>query len=160
MHTPEQRTVLIEDIRSLPDALAAVVSGWSDAQLDFRPAQSEWCARQIVHHVADSHMHSFIRMKLALSEDNPTIKPYDQEVWAEMVDTTQPPIDDSINLLRGLHARWVVLWESLSEADYRRTYYHPETQAQTSLDDHLAIYSKHCRDHIEQITRIARAQGW
>ncbi|MCC6616213.1 MAG: putative metal-dependent hydrolase [Anaerolineae bacterium] len=160
MHTPEQRTAMIEDIRALPAALAAAVDGWNDAQLDLRPADGEWCARQIVHHVADSHMNSFIRMKLALSEANPTIKPYDQEVWAEMVDTTQPPIDYSLSLLRGLHARWVVLWESLSEDDYRRTYYHPENDAITSLDEHLAIYSRHSRDHVEQIARIARAQGW
>ncbi|MBE0688702.1 MAG: putative metal-dependent hydrolase [Anaerolineae bacterium] len=160
MHTPEQRTALIADIRALPEALAAAVEDWSDAQLDFRPSKDEWSARQIVHHVADSHMNSFMRMKLALSEDTPTIKPYDQEVWAEMVDTTGPPIVNSLDLLRGLHARWVALWESLSEEDYLRTYYHPENDAYTSLDEHLAIYSKHSRDHVEQIARIAREQGW
>ncbi|MCL4247317.1 MAG: putative metal-dependent hydrolase [Anaerolineae bacterium] len=160
MHTPEQRTALIANIRALPEQLAAAIEGWSDSQLDFRPASDEWCARQIVHHVADSHMNSFIRMKLALTEDTPTIRPYDQVAWAEMVDTTQPPVEYSLNLLRGLHRRWVALWESLSEADYQRRYFHPENKAYTTLDEHLATYSQHGLDHIEQIARIARAQGW
>lgn len=160
MHTPEQRAALIANIRALPDLLAAAVSSWNDAQLDYRPAPEEWSARQIIHHVADSHMNAFIRMKLALAEDTPTIKPYDQEVWAEMVDTLESPIEDSLLILDGLHARWVLLWESLSDPQFAHVYYHPESQRQVTLDEHLAYYSEHGLSHIQQIDRIAQEQGW
>ena len=155
MHTAEQRAELIENIRQLPDQLAAAVAGWSDAQLDSRPDPREWSARQIVHHVADSHMNAFIRTKLALAEDKPTIRPYDQEVWAEMIDTRQPPIEESLLIMRGLHARWVRLWESLSDDDFRRTYFHPEMNEYVTLDEQLATYSQHGLDHIDQIRRTA-----
>jgi hypothetical protein len=160
MSTPAERAAHIAHIRALPDQLAALVAGWSEEQLDYRPAPGEWCARQIIHHVADSHMNAFIRMKLTLAEETPIIKPYDQEVWAEMVDTTAAPIEDSLMLIEGLHARWALLWESLSEADYARTFFHPEHQSHNTLDSHLATYSKHGREHIDQIERIAQAQGW
>lgn len=160
MYSADERTAMIARIRALPDDLAAVVTGWSDAQLDYRPAPKEWCARQIVHHVADSHMNAFIRMKLALTQEQPTIVPYDQEVWAEMVDTASLSIDLSLHIVRGLHVRWVALWESLREDDYQRAYFHPESRKLVTMDDHLQTYSWHGHNHIEQIERIAQAQGW
>jgi hypothetical protein len=156
MSSPQERAAHIDNLRRLPDQLAAAVAGWTDAQLDARPDPREWSARQIVHHVADSHMNAFIRTKLALAEDKPTIRPYDQEVWAELIDTTQPPIEESLLILRGLHARWVRLWESLSESDFRRTYFHPEANSDVTLDEQLATYSQHGLDHIDQIRRIPR----
>jgi hypothetical protein len=160
MHTPDQRAALIASIRALPDQLAETVATWSDEQLDYRPAPGEWCARQVVHHVADSHMNAYIRTKLALSEDTPTVKPYDQEAWAEMIDTTVVPIEESLMLIEALHARWAALWEGMSEAQYGRAYYHPGSGKTIALDDQLAEYSQHGLDHIEQIARIAREQGW
>lgn len=160
MHTPDERAALIANIRALPEQLAETVATWSDEQLDYRPAPREWCARQVVHHVADSHMNAYIRTKLALTEDKPTIKPYDQEAWAEMTDTTIVPIEESLMLIESLHARWAAIWEGMSEADYARAYYHPGSGKTVTLDDQLADYSQHGLDHIEQIARIARAQGW
>lgn len=155
MNYPQQRAVFIDNIRRLPDQLAAAVAGWTDAQLDARPDPREWSARQIIHHVADSHMNAFIRTKLALAEDKPTIRPYDQEVWAELIDTTQPPIEESLQILRGLHARWVRLWQSLSDEELQRAYFHPGMNAYVTLDEQLATYSQHGLDHIEQISRLA-----
>ena len=160
MTTPDERAARIAAIRALPGQLEAAVANWSDEQLDYRPAPGEWCARQIIHHVADSHMNAFIRMKLALAEDTPTIKPYDQEVWAEMVDGNQGNVEDSLLILRGLHARWARLWDSLGEADYARAYFHPEHGSHTALDQHLVYYSDHGKVHIEQIAAIARSRGW
>jgi hypothetical protein len=160
MHTPDERAAMIANIRALHDQLAAVVAGWSDNQLDYRPAPSEWCARQVIHHVADSHMNAFIRMKLALTQHNPTITPYDQDLWAELVDSVTLPVELSLGIVRGLHERWVVLWESLSDDDYQRPYLHPESGKLVSMDEHLATYSRHGLAHVEQIARIGREQGW
>jgi hypothetical protein len=160
MHTPEQRATLIANFRALPDQLAEIVAGWSEEQLDHQSAPREWCARQVIHHVADSHMNAYIRTKLALSEEMPTIKPYDQEAWAEMNDTQIVPIEESLMLIEALHARWVALWESMTDAQYARAYYHPASGKTVTLDEQLADYSEHGLNHVEQIARIAREQGW
>jgi hypothetical protein len=160
MHTPDERAAFIANIRALPDALADTVAAWSDAQLDYRPAPGEWCARQVVHHVADSHMNAYIRTKLALSEETPTNKPYDQDAWAEMIDTQVIPIEESLLIIEALHARWAAIWEHMTDVQYARAYYHPGSGKTVMLDDQLAEYSDHGLNHIEQIARIAREQGW
>jgi hypothetical protein len=160
MHTPAERLPLIESLRRLPEQLAASVTGWADAQLDTRPAPAEWCARQIVHHVADSHMNGFTRVKVALTEDKPTIKPYDQVGLAELPDSTQLPLEVSLMILRGIHARWVYLLEHLTEAQFQRSFYHPGSQEWMTIDEHLALYSRHGQEHLEQIARIPQQVSW
>ena len=159
MTTPEQRAADIAPIAALPEALAAAVAGLSDAQLD-RPADDDpWTVRQVVHHVADSHMNAFIRMKLMLTEQHPTLKPYDQDAWALLADTRSTPVDATLVLLRGLHARWVTLLESLREEDWGRSAHHPESGTVT-IDGMLRTYAQHGKDHVAQIRHIQqRAAG-
>jgi hypothetical protein len=118
MATSEQRRERIARIAALPEALAAVVNGLGDAELDARAAADPWTVRQVTHHIADSHVNAYIRMKLMLTEAHPTIKPYDQEAWAGLADSALP-VDATLSLLRGLHARWIELFEALDESDWR-----------------------------------------
>ena len=153
MPTPEQRRRLIASIAGLPDALAAAVATLDDSALDAHSADDAWTARQVTHHVADSHMNAFIRMKLMLTEAHPTLRPYDQDAWTELPDTAAMPVDASLALLRGLHARWVRLLESLDEQDWSRSGYHPEN-GEVTIDSMLETYAHHGEDHIAQIERI------
>lgn len=159
MTTKEQRARDIARIAALPEALAAAVAGLSDAQLDQPADDDPWTVRQVVHHVADSHMNAFIRMKLMLTEQHPTLKPYDQDAWALLADTRSTPVDATLALLRGLHARWVGLLESLREADWARSAHHPENGTVT-IDGMLRTYAQHGEDHVAQIRHIQqRAAG-
>jgi len=158
MPASAERQAMIKTIQELPATLETTINGLSDAQLD-APYEDEWTIRQVVHHLADSHMNSFIRLKLILTEDQPQLKPYDQEAWATLTDTAGMPLEASVSILRGLHQRWVALFESLSEEDWQRTGYHPEI-GDLSADDLLQIYDRHCREHIEQIKRLLAAKGW
>lgn len=159
MLTPEQRTAKIAAIRDLPSLLSAAVAELDDAQLDTRSAVDAWTIRQLVHHVADSHLNSFLRVKLLLTEEQPTVKAYDQDAWAELPDTTGAPVELSLALLRALHARWALLFERVPEASWSRTALHPENGV-ISLDDILTSYARHGADHIAQIRRIRAAEGW
>ncbi len=158
MFTPEERSARIEKIRSFPAQLEALVEYLNEDDLLGRPLEGEWSVQQIVHHLADSHMNAYIRTKLILSEDKPTLKPYNQEVWAEMIDTATINIDESLLILRGLHRRWVRLFESLEEDQWGRQGVHPEN-GDMSLDDILKTYSDHGDNHIQQISRTLAAQG-
>jgi hypothetical protein len=158
MFTPEERQTRIEKIRSFPAQLEALVEYLDDDDLLGKPLDGEWSVQQIVHHLADSHMNAYIRTKLILAEDKPTLKPYDQEIWAEMIDTATTNIDESLFILRGLHRRWVRIFESLEDADWARQGVHPETGVMT-LEDILKTYSDHGDNHIEQINRTLAAQG-
>lgn len=142
----------IARIELFPDELEAAVTGLSEAQLSFQPAPREWSVRQIVHHLADSHANAFIRMKLALTEDNPTIRPYDQEAFAELPDTLGAPIGLSLVFLRALHARWGYLMQSLDASAWERTFQHPEYGPFT-LVRLLDTYVEHCDIHLDQIAR-------
>jgi hypothetical protein len=142
----------IARLERFPDELEAVVSGLTEAQLSFRPAPREWSVRQIVHHLADSHANAFIRLKLALTEDNPTIRPYDQEAFAELPDTLDAPISLSLPFIRALHARWAYLFHRLDEAAWARTFQHPEYGPFT-LARLLDTYVEHCDIHLDQIAR-------
>ncbi len=150
MLTPAERTERIERIRALPAQLEALIAGKTDQQLD-APTSDVWTARQHVHHIADSHMNAFIRTKLALTESEPTIKPYHQDEWVTLADATQVPASVSLGLLKMLHERWVTLYESLTDDQWTRSVFHPEQQRLITLDDMLITYSNHGEGHLTQI---------
>ena len=148
----------IEIVRQLPDRLRSAVAGLSDAQLDTPYRDGGWTVRQLVHHVADSHANSYIRIKLALTEDSPTIKAYDEAAWAELPDSKMP-IDVSLAITEAVHARMVNLLEAMTEADYAKTFRHPE-RGDVTLATNLAIYAWHSRHHTAHITRLRERMGW
>ena len=156
MPTREERQKRIDVIRHFPSRFAALVNGLSEDQLNGEFLPGEWTVRQIVHHVPESHMNSFIRLKLILSEDHPTLKPYDQDKWALMPDVAQTPIDASLLILKGLHERWTNLFESLTEEQWKRRGYHPEI-GDITPDDLLVIYEDHCNIHYEQVIKTLAA---
>ena len=153
MATSEERRDRIARIAALPDTLAAAVTGLNNAQLDARGGDDPWTVRQVAHHIADSHLNAFIRMKLMLTEPHPTLKPYDQDAWALLPDTLATPVDATLALLRGLHTRWVVLFEALPDDAWACTAYHPENGIVT-IDGMLESYAQHGEDHVAQIRRI------
>ena len=154
----EQRRALIDRIAQLPASLESVVRDLSPAELTTHHLPGEWSVAQNVHHVADSHMNSFIRCKLIATEDHPTLRPYDQDRWAALPDTDNPAIALSLQLLRGLHARWVIFFESLSDADWVRAGLHPDIGIVT-LEDQLRSYAAHGEGHIDQIQRTLAAKS-
>ena len=153
------RSAHIQTLRELPDHLQAAVSGLSDAQLDTPYRDDGWTVRQVVHHVADSHANSYVRFKLALTEDWPTIKPYDEAAWANLTDSRVMPVAPSLSFISALHARWVALLESLSEEDFQRGYNHPAMGRQ-NLATALALYAWHSRHHTAHITSLRARMGW
>jgi hypothetical protein len=156
--TPEIRAAHIQTLRILPEHLREAVSGLTDSQLDTPYREGGWTVRQLVHHLPDSHSNSYIRFKLALTEDWPTIKPYDEAAWAKLADSFLP-VDVSLSLLAALHGRWVALLESMSEEDFRKGYNHPEQGRQT-LANVLALYDWHSRHHTAHITNLRTRLGW
>ncbi len=155
---PADRTQHIETIRLLPAKMRAAVAGLSEAQIDTPYREGGWTVRQVVHHVADSHINSYVRFKLALTEDSPTIKPYDEGAWAVLADT-RLPVETSLTLLDALHRRWTVMFESMSESDFQKVFNHPERGAQT-LAVALALYAWHSKHHTAHITSLRQRQGW
>jgi hypothetical protein len=155
----DQRVPLIETVALLPKRLSAAVAGLNASQLDTPYRPGGWTVRQLTHHLADSHMNSFVRFKLALTEDNPTIKPYEEKLWAATADAKTPPVDLSLALLENLHARWVLLMNSMSPADWSRKLTHPE-RGTVTLDENLCLYSWHCRHHVAHITSLREREGW
>jgi hypothetical protein len=152
-----QRLAQIDTLQLLPERLRAAVKGLSDTQLDTPYRDGGWTVRQLVHHIADSHMNSYVRFKLALTEDWPTIKPYDEAAWALLPDSVLP-IETSLVLLAALHDRWVALLESMSDADFQRGFNHPERGRQ-NLATALALYDWHSRHHTAHITSLRARQG-
>ena len=157
MKNEQDRTILIERIRQLPDEIEALVNGLTPAQLTAHFLAGEWSVAQNIHHLADSHMNSYVRCKLIATEDNPTFRPYDQESWAELPDAKTAELSVSMALLRSLHLRWVLFWESLSEAEWQRTGIHPD-DSMVTLAQQLQLYAEHGEAHIDQITRTLAAQ--
>ncbi len=135
------------------------MAGLSPEQLDTPYRPGGWTVRQVVHHVPDSHINSYIRFKLALTEPEPTIKPYDEALWAELADTPATPVEVSLTLLDSLHGRWVPLLRSLSGADFARQFRHPEL-GMVRLDGNLALYAWHGRHHVAHITSLRERMGW
>jgi hypothetical protein len=150
--TPAERQQWIREIANTPRELRAAVAGLSQAQLDTCYRPGGWTVRQVVHHVPDSHMNAVVRFKLALTEDQPTIKPYDEALWAKLADATLP-IEPSLDLLDALHLRWVGLLESMTNLDFQRTFAHPESGI-WRLDQYLAQYAWHGRHHVAHIRSI------
>ncbi len=157
MFTETQRRELIEQIRELPARLRERVSGLTDAQLTTHFQADEWTVAQNVHHLADSHMNSFIRMRLILTEERPTLKPYDQDLWAGLADAGAADLEDSLSILDGMHRRWVRLLESLDAAAWRRVGRHP-VNGEVTIEDMLRIYAAHGQGHIDQIGRALAAE--
>ena len=153
------RARYIEGIESAPARLREAVAGLEDVQLNTPYREGGWTLRQVVHHVPDSHMNSYIRFKLALTEDEPVIKPYDEAAWAQLGDTSATPVEVSLNLLERLHERWVRLLLSLSEADWKRTFRHPESGI-LSLETNLALYAWHGDHHIAHVNNLRTRKGW
>ena len=157
--TPEERNVLIHQIAELPDQLIHAVAGLTEDQLNTPYRDGGWTVRQVVHHVADSHMNAFIRFRLAVTEENPTVKPYNEKRWAELFDTRTAPIDLSISIIEALHTRWVMMLESFSAADFERRVQHPENGPMDG-DRLLQLYAWHGRHHCAHISELRRAKGW
>lgn len=149
--TPEQRAAWIDEIAATPAALRAAVEGLTEAQLDTPYREGGWTVRQVVHHLPDSHMHAWTRMKSALTEDRPLVNAYNEAKYARLPDY-RLPVAGSLALLENLHARWVALLRSLSDADFARVYVHSE-DGPTRLDQQLALYSWHGRHHVAHILR-------
>ena len=157
--TPERRQLAKDAIRELPARLRAAVGGLSDAQLDTPYRPGGWSVRQLVHHVADSHMNGYIRVKLALTEETPTIKPYDENAWALLADM-KLPVDVSLRLIDSIHARWAAVYRAMTVEEFERAFVHPEIGAQLTLDSHLQQYAWHSHHHLAHITELRRAKGW
>ena len=156
--TADRRTAWIGDIEATPARFREIVSGLNDEQLDTPYRPGGWTVRQVVHHVADSHMNSFIRFRLGLTEDEPTVKPYDEKRWAELCDSGMP-VDVSLQIIEALHRRWVVLLRGMSDADFSRTFRHPE-MGSFRLDSNLALYAWHGKHHEAHIGNLRKTKGW
>jgi uncharacterized damage-inducible protein DinB len=157
-NTPDIRKAHMQTLRLLPERLRAAVAGLKDAQLDTPYREGGWTIRQVVHHVGDSHANAYVRFKLALTEDWPTIKPYDEAAWAKLPDS-RLPIDGSLKLIEALHGRWVAILESMTEDDFRKGYNHPE-EGRVDLAKVLAMYEWHSRHHTAHITGLRARMGW
>lgn len=155
----EERRRLIDEIEQAPAKLRATVHGLSAEQLDTPYRPGGWTVRQVVHHLPDSHLNAYTRFKLALTESEPRIKPYDQERWAELSDARTAPVEMSLALLESLHRRWVLLLRSLSAADFARNFQHPEMGV-VSLEKNLALYAWHGKHHVAHITTLRERMGW
>lgn len=157
--TADVREGWLRAIADLPGNARHAIDGLTAAQLDTPYRDGGWTVRQVVHHLADSHMNSFIRIKLALTEENPTITPYDQSAWAMLPDVIGVDVGTSLALLEGLHARWSILLRSLRQKDYERTFLHPENGPMT-IDRAVQLYSWHGRHHVAHITNLRTRAGW
>ena len=157
MPTEAERKSMIAEIAALPAKLTAAIAGLTASELATKYVN--WNSRQIISHLADSHMNAFIRFKLALTEENPTIRPYNQSAWAETVDANADP-ELSITLLGGLHSRWERLLQSMSEADFLKTFHHPEANKTYTLAESLHIYSWHGLHHTAQIDWMRKTYSW
>jgi uncharacterized damage-inducible protein DinB len=157
--TSDERRLLIEQIAATPARMRAAVAGLSDAQLDTPYRDGGWTVRQVVHHVPDSHMNAYTRLKLALTEHEPTIKPYDEAAWAKLNDVRDTPVETSLLLLDTLHARWGTLLDALTDDDFERTLRHPDYGVMT-LDWLVALYAWHGRHHVGHITSLRDRNGW
>jgi hypothetical protein len=158
--TPARRQEWIDTIAHAPAALRAAVDGLSPEQLDTPYRPGGWMVRQVVHHVPDSHMNAYTRFKLALTEDEPTIKPYDEARWAALSDSRDVPIAVSLTMLDALHERWVTLLRGLAPSDFQRTLRHPEHDRLMTLDYLLGLYAWHGRHHAAHITALREREGW
>ncbi len=150
----------ISDIATFPKRLFSEVMTLTDEQLDTAYRPDGWTIRQVIHHCADSHMNSLTRLKLALTEDEPTIKPYFEERWAELADCKNMPIEPSLKMLEGIHERWTVILTHLTESDMKRTFIHPQNGSKFRLDENIGLYAWHCNHHLAHITETKKRNNW
>ena len=150
----------IEIIAAFPARLRQESAHLDNEQLDTPYRENGWTIRQVVHHVADSHVNSYCRFKLALTEENPTIRPYFEDRWAELQESKTAPVSYSLQLVDAIHARWVLCLNNMSEADYDRTFFHPEMKRSMTLYQALCMYSWHCRHHLAHITELKKRKSW
>ncbi|MBI4470512.1 MAG: putative metal-dependent hydrolase [Acidobacteria bacterium] len=153
------RKGFIQEIESAPQKLRAAVKGLDEKQLDTPYREGGWTIRQVVHHLPDSHINAYVRFKFALTEDEPTIKVYDEARWAELPEARIGPIELSLSLLEAVHRRWVAAIETLPDEFFDRAFMHPE-MGRLSLNEQLALYAWHGRHHIAHITGLRERQGW
>jgi uncharacterized damage-inducible protein DinB len=158
-NSADERKRLIDSIAELPEHLKQAVTGLNGKQLDTPYREGGWTVRQVVHHLADSHMSAYMRYKLGLTEDNPAIQPFKEAAWAELADSRVTPVDVSLALLDHLHARWVVLLRSLKTDDWERTLTHPQA-GPMSLDTLLSLYAWHGAHHVAHITGLRKRNQW
>ena len=158
--TRQQEEHWIAEIAAAPAALRAAITGLTAAQLDTPYREHGWTLRQVVHHVPDSHLNAYTRIKLALTEDEPVIKPYDEARWAELPDVPATPVETSLTLLECLHRRWVLLLRELGPAELSRRFRHPEHNRSIALREMLALYAWHGRHHVAHITTLRSRMGW
>lgn len=156
--TADQINNWIDILSHFPNELANLVKTLNAEELNWRYRPDGWSIRQVVHHCADSHINSHMRFKLALTEDNPTIKPYLEGKWAELPDTSSN-IEWSLELISGLHKRWVFLLRNLTDKDLKKTFYHPEHKKSIALDETIALYAWHCKHHLEHVNQAIRYRG-
>lgn len=157
--TIEERHRQIAEIRSAPVVLQATVRGLADSQLDTPHRPGGWTVRQVVHHLVDSHLNAYLRIKLALTETRPTIVPYNEVRWAEGVDYRRP-VEGSLDLLALLHDRWIAVLEAVEPADFDRTFVHPEHRTPFTVDHAVAMYAWHGRHHTAHVSALRERQGW
>ena len=150
----------IQTISALPSKLFNLVNPLTESQLETPYRPEGWTVRQVVHHVADSHATANIRFHLAMTEENPTIKPYKEALWAELPDGKTAPVEWSLQLLKYVHLRWVLVLNSMTEADFSRTYFHPELQKTFELREAVALYAWHSEHHYQHIRQLCLRNGW
>lgn len=150
----------LRDIQLCPSMLEQAIVNLDEHQLDVPYREGGWTSKQLIHHVADSHMNAYIRCKLALTEDSPAVKPYDEAAWAELSDTKNLPVNISLTLLHALHARWVELLKNMTEDDWQRTCFHPGQNRLIKLWDMLGSYAWHGKHHVAHITSLRERMGW
>ena len=158
-YTTQDIQQLIQRIEALPAKIESAVKSLTPGQLSTPYREGGWNLRQVLHHVSDSHMNAYIRFKWALTEETPTIKPYDEKSWAETPEVVLDPVI-SINLLKALHVKWVALLKSLSPTDLQKQYLHPETQKLNRLDNMIAMYAWHGEHHLAHITSLRKRMEW
>jgi hypothetical protein len=157
--TTEQRQKWIAEIAEAPANLRAAIAGLNEEQLNTPYRDGGWTVRQVIHHVPESHMNAYIRFKLALTESEPTVKPYHETAWAETADVRETPIEVSLAMLENLHKRWVILLESMSDADFQKQFRHPELGA-VPLEKNLALYAWHGKHHVAHVTSLRERKQW
>jgi hypothetical protein len=158
-HTPEELKTFIQRIESLPSKLEAAIEGFSNHQLDTPYRDGGWSVRQVVHHVADSHMNAYIRVKWMLTEETPIIKAYNEKLWAETGETISDPAL-SLLLIKALHTKWTTLLKSLSQNQLQKEFIHPDTKKNVALHNLIGMYAWHGDHHLAHITELKKRQGW
>lgn len=158
--TPELVKEWIAVLDALPSWMDVCIENLDEEQLKVPYREGGWNTQQVIHHLADSHMNAYVRLKLALTEDTPIVKPYAEAAWAELIDTQKVPVNVSVTMLHALHRRMVVLLQNIAENDWYRSYFHPEHKRKFPIWEVVALYAWHSRHHTEQIKRLRERMNW